>query len=338
MLSPTTIDTPTLSIGDTLDMDLIALNPGNLPLKKVRAWVVYDPSVFTGESIVFDSVYEENVTEQEFDVENGYVKIEAMANGASSEDTVLIARLTFTVAHSDSSGKSIIGFDDQGDDIPHTYVYRNESSTQNVVSQNLGVLAVNLSTEDVLAQDKLDASEDADTPLSGSGSRTVFVLLQPQNVQITTEGDSVYVSWDALPSYELVGYNVYYSTVSGRYIQRRTVAPDVNGIALQSLPKGTTYFVAVRGVNAGNEETAFSQEVGIKVGVPTSSTSPFLAKSAAVPAPANPLENTHRAAGDAVPGESGLSTLLLLAIIASAVAGTFIAVRRQRGLAFRTVT
>lgn len=127
-------------------------------------------------------------------------------------------------------------------------------------------------------------SSVSDTIISSASSSvapktTVFNLLQVLGLRVTTDGSSVFLVWDHLPSSELAGYNVYYGTVSGQYIQRRSVDKAANSLTIRALPVGTTYYFAVRAVNAAGEETVFSQEVGVSVGNPRTSTAPFNAST-----------------------------------------------------------
>lgn len=154
-------------------------------------------------------------------------------------------------------------------------------------------------------------------------SSAVFTMLQVQGLRVTTEGSSVFLAWDALPSSELVGYNVYYGTTSGRYIQRRGVDKSATTLTLRALPVGTTYYFAVRGVNAQNQETEFSQEVGISVGNPATSTSPLVGNTGPTPTPGT---------NGSVAGETGVSSTLMILLLVSAVTGTFAAFRRQWGV------
>ncbi len=163
---------------------------------------------------------------------------------------------------------------------------------------------------------------------AGLPDRTSFVLLQIQNVRVTTEGSTVYVAWDPLASSELQGYNVYYGTEMGRYLQRRTLPVESNTIALRALPLDTTYYLAVRAINTKNEESAFSQEVAVKVGDPGSSTAPLRGITDDSPRGQNPLEQSE-APAPSVPGETGIPTTILLLLLLSAVIGTLIAFRRQ---------
>lgn len=83
---------------------------------------------------------------------------------------------------------------------------------------------------------------------------------------------------------------------------------------------GTTYYFAVRGVNGRDQETEFSQEVGISVGNPRTSTAPLTANS--IPSGTPGTNGT-------VAGETGLSSIILAFLLVSAITGTFLAYRRQ---------
>ena len=164
-----------------------------------------------------------------------------------------------------------------------------------------------------------------------SAPSAAFGLLQVQNVRITTEGTSVFLGWEALKSSQLQGYNIYYGTTTGRYIQRKTVNGNVQSLAIRSLPEGTTYYFALRAVSAADQESAFSGEVAVTVGDPKTATAPLAAGS--IPKDAgpgkNPIEASVTEHGGSVPGETGIpSTVALLALI-SAVIGTAFASRRQ---------
>lgn len=164
-----------------------------------------------------------------------------------------------------------------------------------------------------------------------AADHSAFALLQIQNLRVTTEGSSVYLGWERLHSSQLKAYNIYYGTTTGRYIQRKTVDATVKNLAIRSLPVGTTYYFAVRAVNLGDQESAFSQEVAITVGDPQTSTAPLAAGS--IPDDAGPGKNPVQASvtrkGGSVPGETGIPSTMATLIILSAVIGTAFASRRQ---------
>ena len=170
--------------------------------------------------------------------------------------------------------------------------------------------------------------------------RTAFVLLQIRNLRVTTEGSSVFLAWDELPSSLLDSYNIYYSTTSGQYIQRKNVPKQTANVAIRNLPVDTQYYFAVRGVSKTEEESAFSPEVSVVVSKPDTSTNPLTA-SMLTPPTTNPIKNPGGGSGSesgggesnngeqVIPGETGVPPYLLMLMLASAVIGTFLAARRQ---------
>lgn len=160
---------------------------------------------------------------------------------------------------------------------------------------------------------------------------TAFSLLQVQNLRATTEGTSVFLGWDPLETSRLKAYNMYYGTTTGQYIQRKTIEGSMQSLVLHSLPAGTRYYFAIRAVSTDDEESAFSNEVSVEVGNAASSTAPLSANvtfddptDLSNLEPANPVQNT-----ETVPGETGIPSMLVILLFASAVIGTIFASRRQ---------
>lgn len=178
-----------------------------------------------------------------------------------------------------------------------------------------------------------------------------FAQLQVRNLRVGTEGTNAYLSWDTLSASQLIAYNVYYGTVSGQYIQRRTLDKTTDNTTIRNLPQNLTYYFAVRGVSSTGAETDYSQEVAVTIGNPATSTNPLGAGSsslsfAGVPTPNSPYQSNVTAENKpafAHPGvihqpayakprnvtETGVSSTLALLAIASAAIGTFFAFRRQ---------
>ncbi len=169
------------------------------------------------------------------------------------------------------------------------------------------------------------SSSSSVSSLSGQGS--TFGILQVQDVRVTTKDDLIFLGWQALKSSELAGYNVYYGTVSGRYIQRRSLPATSTSLVLRDLIPGTTYYLAVRAVNAQNQESVFSQEVSVTVGKPETATSPMTKlpiDSGAVGG--NPIETRG---GTTIKGETGSASVFAWLLAGSALIGTAFAFRRQ---------
>ncbi len=116
---------------------------------------------------------------------------------------------------------------------------------------------------------------------------------------------------------------MYYGAVSGQYLQRKTVDKSEQTLTLRGLPEGTTYYFAVRGVNASGLETDFSNEVSVMIGKPKTSTAPLAASMIDGPNGKNPDT------GGKISGDTGVGSILVLSIIGCAVVGTALAMRRQ---------
>jgi hypothetical protein len=166
--------------------------------------------------------------------------------------------------------------------------------------------------------------------LSGLGS--TFGILQVQNVRVTTKDNIIFLGWQALKSAELAGYNVYYGTVSGKYIQRRSLPESATSLVLRDLEPGSTYYLAVRAVNTQNQESVFSQEVSITVGKPETATAPMttVPKDEVTTAITGNLVERH--GGKNINGETGSSSVFMWVMVGSALIGTAFAFRRQLAL------
>lgn len=150
-----------------------------------------------------------------------------------------------------------------------------------------------------------------------------FGRLQPTVLRVTTEKDKVYLLWVKVDDPRVTGYNIYYGTVSGKYIQRRTVAADSTGVTIRSLPVGKRYFFALTAFNALEQESEFSYEVAVVVGDPASSTAPFDISGI----PERPPELPPVSQNGGVPGESGLPLIAIVAALAIAFGASYLWLR-----------
>ncbi len=358
---PETQETPALRPGDTLDMDIIVYNPNRKKIQKVRSWLSYDSQVLQGESVTTSTAFSVATPgETDFSSDEGFLKFAASAlEGQEKADVVIpVARVQFKVLRTPAAGKSPISFyDAQPGLLGHTYARAMEGTqAKNALSPDLGSLMVMLQKDGVASSvasssssfagssigdtsslglnnssssssTQSSAEESSSSSSSVSSDRSPFVLLQVQGLRVGTEGSTLYLAWDALRSSEMAGYNVYYGTQKGRYIQRHSVPLENTEHIIRGLLPDTLYYIAVRGVNTRNEESAFSQEVAIRVGDPKSSTSPLSIRPGDTSGPQgqNPLNGNVTA----VPGEAGASTAAVLILMGSAVIGTAFALRRQ---------
>lgn len=348
---PQTKQTPVLKDGEPLDMDLIIHNPANQPINRFRAWIAYDPTVIEGELIKIASAFPTPMPgEADFSATDGYIKLSGSADKAQTASTIIVARIRLHALPMALNFTPITFYDATGKPASHTGIFTKSGDVEtNLASDTSGPLLVQVASSATSSVITLPtsgssvsaassavlsavSSEVASTvsslsSVSPAASSTapvanVFDLLQVKHLRITTEGSSVFLAWDVLPSSELVGYNLYYGTVSGKYLQKRSIDKNSATMTIRALPIGVTYYFAVRGVNAQNTETDFSQEVGISVGKPETSTSPLTANSIT---PETPTPQT----GGTVSGETGLPSALLLFLLLSAAIGTGLAFRRQ---------
>lgn len=406
VLDPQTLQTDPLSVGNTLDIDIVVQNPSTQKIRRVRSWLSFDPEIVEGTLIEVNPRFP-LVTpgEQDFDATNGFAMIEAAAEEGAEPDAtdIAVARVRFTVLKAPPSGTAI-SFRDVQPGGNTEVVVRENGTEQYVIGTDPGTLFVvfaqlieevatvtdaesqePVSTRNQIGDACLDSSDcESDNcangicvaPLSnvadgGScsnsnqclsglcvntictasidtsdttipdtpplapaptppplGEQTSFGLLQVQNLRVATEGSSAFLAWDPLQSSRLKGYNLYYGTISGQYLQRKTVSANTSSLTLRALSVGTTYYFSVRAISQQDEESAFSQEVAITIGDPNSSTSPLVAsvfdQDIAPPPPINHADDIIT-----VPGETGIPSAILLLLVLSSVIGTFLASKRQ---------
>ncbi len=356
---PTSLGTQDLKVGDVLDLDIVLINSGKLPVRKARTWLSYDTQILEGSGVTLNLGLPIRLPgESEFSVSDGYVKIGASAEeGAEPKDEIFpIARVQFRVKAVPAGNKLPLAFYDLKPGVTgHTFVTSSSGdNASNILSAPAATLIVHItgtpvataasasSSSSSFSTENLSfSSANVSSVSSSSSSRAptvntgnAFPVLQVQNVKIGTDSSTIFLSWEALNSPALKAYNVYYGTTMGHYIQRRTVSAETKAVVIHGVPPGTTYYAAVRGVNEQSQETAFSKEVAVQVGNPNSSTSPLLVRpqestqqTANLTAPQNPVQTGTRP--QEVPGSSGLPSGLVVLVLFSAVSGTIIALRRQ---------
>ncbi len=323
-------------------MDLVVKNPSKDAVTRFRAWIAYDPATLIGDEVTIAKTFGTPMPgETGFSATDGIVRISGSADNGKNDDVIVVARIRMHKSDTATDSSPLSFSDVSGTNESHTGIFSTGVSGEaNITAPSLSSLLVRFepsaavqsssvtNASSVRSERSSNASvSSADsihnaatlTPLT---SPTIFTLLQVQKVGVTTEGSSVFIAWDTLPSSEIIGYNVYYGTVSGKYMQKRSLDKTTTNVTIRDLTQGVTYYFAVRAINAKNLETDFSQEVGVTVGNPSTSTSPLVGSVLSRP-PKTPKT------GGTVSGETGTSSTLLLFFTLSAVIGTGIAFRRQ---------
>src|SRR5690606_9904612 len=99
-------------------------------------------------------------------------------------------------------------------------------------------------------------------------------LSRPMNLKANTGEGYVHLKWDKSTDTKMSGYYLYYGKTSGLYTRRKAEG-QVDSYVLEGLSNGETYYFAVTAHDAAGQESDYSNEVGVIVGQPLSSTHPL---------------------------------------------------------------
>lgn len=326
--NPLTQETPIVKKDDLLDMDLVLIRDNDLPVNIIRAWLAYDPDILEGDLLETGTDFPDVAPgEHDFDPSEGYIKIYVHVSGTSDrqDKEIVIAQIRMRVKQSTVPSTPISFYDVAQEMEGHTMVISGEGTdARNILFPELGSLLVRTdnpqgSLPPTVPVHPLTARPKAPTPA------TPFIILQIQNVGVTTEGTNIFIGWDPLSTPDLIGYNVYYASRSGEYIHKRSLDATATSTTIRDLPVGVKYFFAIRGVNRAQQESAFSHEVAVSVGSPATSTSPL----AASVIPRTPPALRTQLNRTTVPGQTGISSWIGAVIIGVALVGTTLAIRKQ---------
>ena len=80
----------------------------------------------------------------------------------------------------------------------------------------------------------------------------------------TKATSSFTVLWGAVPNTNVLGYKIYYGTVSQQYTNV-VVAGNVTNIPISGIVPGNTYYIAATSYNAAGWESAYSPEISYTV-------------------------------------------------------------------------
>lgn len=334
------LTTGTSAASDIVDIDVVLTGGTGKSIQLIRSWLQYDPLILEARSVDLTPAIAQPIPgEQTFDAQAGLIKIGGNAALDLASDRISIARVTFRViSATKNTAISFVNFQEDGSG--QTSVNGASSgSTVALLHGNPSMLTVKLSgaasassassvSSSAISEPATVVQQTQNTSGSAAGT-SAFSLLQVQDVRVTSHESSIFLGWLPLRSSELKGYNVYYGTVSGKYIQRRSIPSTATSLVIRDLTAGTPYYLAIRGVNQHDEESAFSQEVSVTVGDPDTSTSPLVAGIGKTPAPVNPIQARG---GNEVSGTTGTGDTILILALLSGLIGTAFAAHRQRAL------
>jgi hypothetical protein len=267
--------------GGEFTVDIKLKNPSAEKVISVRSWLEYNSSLLeavsidaTGSPFTLAAPGEDSVS-----VGEGRVKIgRSNISGGMTDSEAKVVTVKFRVLAA-QKGTATIGFYDyQVSELGHTSVnIIDEGFPLNILNTKPASISISLNPNAVPAQPAPQSTPatqpDTTIPvynggIGGSG------LIRPADLRANTGNGYIDLRWNAEYDPARTGYNIYYGRTSGQYTRRRTVG-NVNNYRLEGLLNNEVYYLAVTAYDITNTESDYSNEVGIIVGQPLSSTAPF---------------------------------------------------------------
>lgn len=261
--------------GEEFSVDIYIKNPSQQKIISAQTWLEYDKNKLEGVKVdtsasIFDFVAP---GENQFDQAKGLVKIGRSSIATqTSVSELFVAKVTFKVI-AKNQGKAILKFHDyQLSESWHTSVRVMEDSFPvNILENAPKDFVINLNQSGSVSESIASGQNSGQTQTTTSLSN----LPRPTGFKATTGNGYIFLIWDQSKDQKIKGYNLYYSSTSGRYLQRRPVG-NVNQYELANLQNGKTYFLAITAYDYNDRETDYSDEIRITVGDPNSSSNPIL--------------------------------------------------------------
>ena len=265
-------------VGDEFDIDIVVKNPGQQNIISVRSWLSYDANALEGVDIdIEDSPYTLSAPgEDVFAPAESRVKLgRSNISGGVKDVESKVATVRFRVKTPVAMTTVIAPYDYQVTELGHVSV--------NIIDQGFPVNILSEKPEEVRIELNPGSTATAGTEIiipettvvtDGMGSDGYADLNRPQNLKVNTGLGYADLKWDISDESELSGYNVYYGKTSGQYTRRRTVGLT-NRYRVEGLNNGETYYFAITAYDQLNRESDYSDEVGVIINEPLSSTSPF---------------------------------------------------------------
>ena len=275
----------------TLQVRISIKNPSNQAVISVQSWLKYDQNALKKaqknalnvENSDFDFVAP---GENEFDEQQGIVKIgRSSIKGEVRTNEIEVAIVTFEKLQqkdskiefydyrSDHTGKTSIRILEDG--FPVNILKEKPKEFEVSVESNVSEQKDSVTPTPIQKEESKKTVPDA-IPLTLPPVKKEISPKEvkapentrPDGVRITTENSSVMVLWTPDPSVK--GYNLYYGTKSGFYIQRKVLS-NVSSYQLEGLSVGKRYYFAITSYDHTEKESAYSNEVSVVVGNPDSS-------------------------------------------------------------------
>ena len=271
--------------GDEIEVDVVLKNPGHQSVISVRAWLDYNPNALEGLNIVTqDSPFTLAAPgEDKFNAAEGHAEIgRSNISGGVTDSEVVVATVRFRVKTASPLTTSISPYDYQVTELGHTSVnIIDQGFPVNILSEEPDAIQIKLNNGSSIGgegegegggegEGETENSDDV-VDIGGSGFAD---LLRPQNLKAHTGDGYVDLKWDMGTESTLSGYNIYYGKTSGHYTRRRTVS-KTDHYRIDGLYNNEVYYFAITAYDGLDRESDYSDEVGIIVNQPLSSTSPF---------------------------------------------------------------
>ena len=276
-----------VSQGQEFTVDIMLKNPSQQNVISVRSWLSYDPMALQATALdTKDSVFNLAAPgEDDISASEGKVKIgRSNISGGVSDTEVKVATVHFQV-QSALVGKTTLSFYDyQVSELGHTSVNIIDGGFPlNILGKEPDKLEIQLNPGGASAPvipapvtTPVTPSAPVVAPDYGIGGNVAFAseLVRPLNLKANTGSGTIDLAWDAAYDPARVGFNLYYGKTSGQYARRRTLG-SANAFRLDGLSNNEAYYLSITAFDQLNRESDYSNEVGILVNQPLSSTAPF---------------------------------------------------------------
>jgi len=265
--------------GEKFSVEIYINNPSSQSLISTQSWLVYDPNVLEGVSLELSNNFGLAAPgEQEFDVENGRVKIGlANTSGGVTANEIDVAIVTFKIKDTNVKKTDIKFYDYQVSELGHTNVNILEDIFPiNVLVAEPEGINIHISKQSINPPSNNPVNPIPDVGGNDSANEIPnyypsATLDRPVNVRITTGNSYAYLTWDGSQG---LNYNIYYGNQSGTYMHKME-AGTVNSSYVTNLTNNQTYYFAIKAQDNNKNESDYSNEVAVMINQPQSSTSPI---------------------------------------------------------------
>ena len=262
---------------ESLILDVFVINNLQNPISSVQSWLSFDTSVLKCADVdTRDSDFELLAPgEGKCEGEKVSIGMSTLSDGLTSEK-IFVARVEFEKLSLRSTEISFDNFnlDDNSNVSIRTFQdgFPVNVLTEKPESFKLSYEGGDEELLDIIQNDNLD-----DNILYEEEVGYDYNIIIPENLHLTSEDNYVVIKWN--PVKDAIGYNVYYSQRSGRYIQRSMIENNPE-FYIDGLNGGALYFFAVKAVFVNGEESEYSNEVAVQIGDAFTASSPlYLASS-----------------------------------------------------------